>query len=169
MDDAIRTITTVEGNAKRFVEGYKGLRSLFEVLGSDAVKAKRYVDYCWLSAVYVFYLKEVIGSDPEAEQYLEKYYSKTLKCAYKTTEVQKLVNDLPVIAFDENYLRELEKLQETKEQKAANVVFTLNRYVLVDKKTNPVYETLVGKAERIFKMWQEKSADFESVYARARR
>ena len=109
-------------------------------------------------------MKTVLMEDPEAEQYLEKYFAKTLKYVYKTTEVQKLVNDLPTIAFDVNYLKELEKKMETKQQKAANVVFTLNRYILVDKKTNPVYETLVGKVERILKMWQENSADFEAIY-----
>jgi type I restriction enzyme R subunit len=164
MDDAIRIITTIRGNPERFVENYKKLRSIYEILGSDPDKIKFYKNYDWLTSIYIYYMKTVLMNEPEAEQYLEKYYAKTLKYVYKTTEVQKLVNDLPTIAFDENYLKALEKKMETKQQKAANVVFTLNRYILVDKKTNPVYETLVGKVERILKMWQEKSADFEAVY-----
>ncbi|MBI5229363.1 HsdR family type I site-specific deoxyribonuclease [Candidatus Micrarchaeota archaeon] len=164
MDEAVRILTTEKDSVERFTENYKRLRSLFELLGSDAVKARRYRDYCWLSAVYAYYMKSVLMQDPETEQYLEKYYAKTLKYVYKTTEVQKLVNDLPVIKFDQNYLKELEKKMETREEKAANVVFTLNRYILVDRHSTPVYETLVGKVERILKKWQEKAADFEAIY-----
>lgn len=164
MDEAIRILTTNRGYAEHFNENYKQLRNLFENLGSDVVKIAKFKEYQWLTAVFIYYSKTVLTEDPSANQYFEKYFSKTLKYVYKTTEVQNLIKDLPTIAFDADYLEALEKKMETKQEKAANVIFTLNRYILVDKQTNPVYETLVGKVERILRLWQEKSADFEAIY-----
>jgi len=164
MDNAIRVLTTVRGNSELFTEKYKRLRSLFELLGSDTAKIKRFENYCWLSAIYAYYSKAVLMEEPECEPYLEKYYAKTLKYVYKTTQVQKLVNDLPIIKFDEDYLKELEKKMETKQEKAANIVFTLNRFILVEQHSKPAYESLAGKVERILKLWQDKASDFESIY-----
>ncbi|MBU4372887.1 MAG: hypothetical protein KJ714_00285 [Euryarchaeota archaeon] len=41
--------------------------------------------------------------------YVQKYFEKTLKYVYRTTELENLRKDLPVISFDENYLRDMEE------------------------------------------------------------
>ena len=43
--------------------------------------------------------------------------------------------------FDENYLKKLDEQVKSKEERAANIVFTLNKFVLVDKMRNPIYES----------------------------
>ena len=83
---------------------------------------------------------------------------------HKSTEVQKLEKELPVIVFDEDYLRNLEERVKSKEEKAANILFTLNRFVLVDRHKNPVYESLVERVEKLLKLWREKTKDYEKIY-----
>lgn len=103
-------------------------------------------------------------SEPGYEIYIQKYFDKTLKYVHRTTELENLLKDLPVIRFDENYLRNLEEKVKSREEKAASIVFTLNRLVLVEKHRNPVYESLSEKVERILKLWKEKTKDFERIY-----
>jgi type I restriction enzyme R subunit len=93
-----------------------------------------------------------------------KYFRKTLKYIYKTTELDDIDKRYPTIQFDADYLKNLQEKLKTKEEKAANILFTLNRFVIIDKQRNPVYESLVEKVERILKLWKEKTKDFEKIY-----
>jgi len=49
-------------------------------------------------------------------------------------------------------------------RKSKNIVFTLNRFVLVEKYKNPIYETLTEKVQRILKLWKERTKDYEEIY-----
>ncbi len=162
---AIEILTTDEANSKRFLEDYRELRKVFELLGPDEIKVERFSDYKWVSGIYTFYMNSVLQSQLGHEMYVQKYFDKTLKYVHKTTELENLRKDLPIISFDENYLRNLEEKAKSKEEKAASIVFTLNRLVLVEKHKNPVYESLAEKVERILKLWKEKTKDFERIYA----
>ena len=76
--------------------------------------------------------------DPDVvDRYARKYFEKTVSDIYRSTEMEKIRNDLPLISFDESYLKNLEEKFKSKEEKAANIVFTLNRFVLVEKNKNP--------------------------------
>lgn len=162
---AIEVLTTDEANSKRFLEDYRQLRKCFELLGPDEIKVERFSDYKWVSGIYTFYMNSVLQGQIEHEMHIQKYFDKTLKYVHKTTELENLRKDLPIISFDENYLRNLEEKAKSKEEKAASIVFTLNRLVLVEKHKNPVYESLAEKVERILKLWKEKTKDFERIYA----
>ena len=165
MLEAIEAITTEEEHSKKFIQNYRRLRKLFEQLGPDEIKVRMFKEYKWLSAVYTYYITWVLGQSRRAERgYIQKYFNKTLKYVHKSTEIENLVKDLPIIKFDEHYMERLEEKTKTKREKAANIVFTLNRFVLVDRYKNPVYETLTQKVERILKMWKERTKDFEKIY-----
>ncbi len=161
---AIEVITTDEENSKRFLEDYRKLRKVFELLGPDEIKIGRFSDYKWVSGIYTFYMNSVLRSQLSYEMHIQKYFDKTLKFVYRTTELENLHKDLPALSFDENYLRNMEEKVKSNEEKAANIVFTLNRLVLVEKHKNPVYESLAEKVERILKLWKEKTKDFERIY-----
>ena len=161
---AIEILTTNEENSKQFLTKYKKLRNIFELLGPDEVKVKMFSQYKWISAVYVFYSRLVRRSEPDARINFEKYFNKTMKYVYETTELEKLEKDLPLIPFDDKYLSKLEEKFKTKEEKAANIVFTLNRLVLVDKHKAPVYESLVDKVDRLVRLWKDKTMDLEKIY-----
>jgi len=162
---AIEVLTLKEENSKKFLQNYKRLRKLFENLGPDEIKAKMFKEYKWITAVYTYYITMVLGQKREYERkYIQKYFNKTLKYIHKTTEIEALEKELPIIEFDEHYMEKLEEKVKTKEEKAANIVFTLNRFVLVDRYKNPIYETLTEKVERILKLWKERTKDFEKIY-----
>lgn len=162
---AIELITSSEENSTKFIEQYKQLRKNFELLGPDESRLDTLKEFKWLSAVYTYYNATVLRRTPEEEdRYASELYGKTIKYIYKSTELADLRRDLPVIDFDENYLRNLSNKSKSDEEKAANIVFTLNRLVLVEKQNNPIYESLVGKVERIMEMWREKTKDYEKIY-----
>ncbi|MCX9010702.1 MAG: HsdR family type I site-specific deoxyribonuclease, partial [Candidatus Methanoperedens sp.] len=161
---AMEILTTEEENSKIFLEDYRKLRKVFELLGPDEIKVERFSDYKWICGIYTFYMNSVLRNQLGHEIYIQKYFDKTLKFVHRTTELENLRKDLPVISFDENYLRSLEEKIKSKEEKAASIVFTLNRLVLVEKHKNPVYESLAEKVERILKLWKEKTKDFERIY-----
>lgn len=161
---AIETLTTNEQNTKKFLENYKHLRKLFELLGPHEIKIQKFHEYKWLTQVHIYYINLVLGGRSPEEKYVQKYFQKTLKYVYKTTEIEKIQKELPIIQFDENYLKTLEQKAKTKKEKAANIVFTLNRFILVDKEKSPVYESLAEKVERILKLWKERTKDYEKIY-----
>jgi type I restriction enzyme R subunit len=164
MRKAIEILTTNEQNTKKFLENYKLLRKLFELLGPHPIKAEKFHDYTWLSAVHIYYQRVVQPPDPTTEKYVNTYFTKTLKFVYTTTKLEDIQKQLPIITFDENYLKNLEEKVKTKEEKAANIVFTLNRFVLVEKEKNPIYESLAQRVKRLLELWKERTKDYEKIY-----
>lgn len=161
---AIEILTSNEEKGKEFLESYRALRRLYELLGPDVIKARLFSEYEWISSVYIYYLRTVLRGGDETQQYVDKYFEKTLKILRKTMEFGKLEDNLPIINFDEDYLKRLKEKIESKEEKAANIVFTLNRCVLVDKQSNPIFESLADKVERLLNLWRERTKDYERIY-----
>lgn len=160
---AVEVLTSDGEREKEFIERYRTLRKLFELLGPDEVKLEYFQDYKWISAIYTYYMK-VVMQRPSYEGYVQKYYDKTVKFVHNTTEIEKLERGLPEVAFDEEYLRKLEERVKSKKEKAANILFTLNRLVLVERHRSPIYESLVDKVERLVELWREKTKDYERAY-----
>lgn len=162
---AIEVITSDEEKTKTFVKSVGTLRRLFELLGPDQIKLQMFSDYKWIIAVYTYYTLFVLRSRKDAEyKYIEKYLQKTVKYVHKTTEVEAFKKDLPIIEFDEHFLENIEKKVKDKKEKAANIVFTLNKFVLVEKTKSPVMENIADKVSRLMQMWKEKNKDFERMY-----
>ncbi|MCD6478872.1 MAG: HsdR family type I site-specific deoxyribonuclease [Candidatus Diapherotrites archaeon] len=163
---AIEILTSDEARAKEFVQKYKKARKLFELLGSDPSKLKFFLEYKWLSEVYAFYIRATEREEIESvEKYTKKYFEKTVKHIYETTEFTELKKELPLVKFDANYIRNLEEKFKTDREKASDIVFTLNKFVLVEKYKNPVYESIADKVERIVRAWREKSRSVSEIYA----
>ncbi len=160
---AVEVLTSDEQTGKEFTEKYKNLRKTFELLGPDEVKLEYFEDYKWISAIYAFYMK-VVTQKSDYEGYVQKYYDKTIRFVHRATEIEKLERELPTIAFDEEYLGKLEEKVKSRKEKAANILFTLNRLVLVERHRNPIYESLVEKVERLLEMWREKTKDYGKIY-----
>jgi len=160
---AIEILTTEKGKEKEFVEKYKKLRKLFELLGPAEVRLEHLENYKWLSAIYAYYLKVVVQK-PVDEAVVQRFYDKTVRFIHKATEIEKLEADLPAIAFDEKYLERLAEKVKSRKEKAANILFTLNRFILVDRYKNPIYESLAEKVERLLEMWREKTRDYGRIY-----
>lgn len=169
MEDFIKAleILSVEEQAKKFANNYKSLRKKFELLGPDIIKAEYAEDFFWLTKIYIYYIRQFYqNNDTEDEdiQYLRRYFIKTLKAIHKSINLDELKKNLPVINFDEEYIRKLGEKYKTKEEKAANIVFTLNRLILVEQHENPIYESLIDKVQRLIELWKEKTKDFNRIY-----
>ncbi len=162
--NAIEVITTDEKKEKEFVAKYKKMRRVFEFLGADGIKVKRFEDYKWLSIIYDFYLKTVTQKTTEYGDYARRYFDKTISYVHEATEAKEYQKQLPKITFDENYLKVLEEKVKSTKEKAANILFTLNKLVLVDRYRNPIYESLVEKVERLLSLWREKTKEYERIY-----
>jgi type I restriction enzyme R subunit len=106
----------------------------------------------------------VVVQKPVDEAVVQRFYDKTVRFIYRATEIEKLEKDLPPIAFDEKYLEKLEEKVKSRKEKAANILFTLNRFILVDRHRNPIYESLAEKVERLLEMWREKTRDYKRIY-----
>jgi type I restriction enzyme R subunit len=164
---AFEVITTDEKNSKKFKDNFRHLRKLFELLGTHEIKLQRLNEYSWLTQVYDYYIHWLRQEQYEDYKYVAKYFPKTLKYVYKTTQLAEIEKQYPTIQFNENYLKNLQEKIKSKEEKAANILFTLNRFVIIDKHRNPVYETLTERVERILKLWAEKTKDYEKIYRQA--
>lgn len=162
---AIEILTADESAARRFREDYKKLRRLFELLGSDTVKLDYFEEYKWLSGVYTYYIREALKEPGDADVYFERYFSKTIQHIYRTTEIEDLVKNLPQVAYDENYFDRLNERVKSKEEKAANIVFTLNKLVLVDRQKAVIYMSIADKVERILDEWRKKNKNYDKIYA----
>ena len=160
---AIEILTTETEREKSFIEKYKNIRKIFEILGTNEIKIQYLEDYKWITAVYTYYMKVVIQKPP-IESYVEQYYDKTVKFIHQSTELKKLETGLPEVSFDEKYLQTLEEKVKSKKEKAANILFTLNRLVLVEQHKNPIYESIADKVQRLLKNWKEKTQNYENIY-----
>ncbi len=159
---AVEILTTDKLKEKTFIEHYKNLRKLFELMGASEVKLQHLDDFKWLSAVYTYYTKMMQA--PESEIDIRKYYDRTITFIHQSTEISKIEKELPQIEFDSLYLEKLEKAVQSREEKAANILFTLNKFVLVERHRNPIYESLVDKVQRLLDVWKEKVRDYEKIY-----
>lgn len=159
---AVEVLTSEEKAEEEFLEKYKKLQRVFEILGPAELKLKFLEEYKWILAVYAYYQKLVVQK-PVDEAVLRKYFDKTLRFIHETTEITTLEKDLPVLAFDENYLERLEREVQNQNERAANILFTLNRLVLVERHRNPVFESLVERVERLLEMWRQKNRDYGMI------
>jgi len=161
---AIEILTAEKVNEREFIGNYKSLRKIFELLGSKKIKIEYLEDYKWISAIYTYYMKVVNQKSP-VEDYIEKYFDKTIKFIHESTEIKNLETGLPEVSFDQKYLKELEEKIKSKKEKAANILFALNKMVLVERYKNPIYESLVERVERLLELWKEKTKDYQRIYS----
>lgn len=165
--EAVELLTTERVNEREFTGSYKALRKLFELLGSKEIKVDYLEDYKWISAIYTYYMK-VVNQEPPVEDYVEKYFDKTIKFIHDSIEIKDIETGLPEVTFDQKYLEELEEKIKSKKEKAANILFALNKLVLVERHKNPIYESLIEKVERLLELWKEKTKDYARIYSEAR-
>jgi type I restriction enzyme R subunit len=163
--NAVEILTSDVKKEGEFIEKYRNLRKIFELLGPDEVKLEYLDVYKWITGIYTYYMKMVIRKGTIVDFYAKKFYDKTVRFIHKSTEIERLEKELPTITFDEKFLQKLKEKVKNKKEKAANILFTLQRMVLVDKHNSPIYESLVERVEKMMKLWEQKTKDYELIYS----
>lgn len=161
---ALVALTESEEREKKFVELYRKLQRVFELLGPDAIKHKYYREYQWTTRLYAAYRKRILGR-PEVDELVRKFFPKTLEALHQAMEVRE-AEELPPVTFDVQYLERLMQVRSV-EERAMNIVFTLNRLVLVERHKSPVYESLEKRVKRLIERWRERQKNYEEIYQEA--
>ncbi|MFQ6087527.1 MAG: type I restriction endonuclease subunit R [Candidatus Methanofastidiosia archaeon] len=162
---AIKRINESKDNTKRFEGIFRKLRKIFELLGPDPIKSKYLKEFKWISAVYHVYIRHVKRDEPdETERYVEKYFKKTLDYIHKTIKIDELNKEFPILSLDEKYIEKLKETYPDLDSRISDMVFTLNKYILVDRTRNPIYESVADRVERILKSWRERKKTNQEIY-----
>ncbi|MCL4417243.1 MAG: DUF3387 domain-containing protein [Actinobacteria bacterium] len=151
-----------EENAKKFQEKYKEARKLFEILGSYTEKIQYLEKFKWFTAVYNYW-KKLTAGEPEKEL-IEKYFRKTLEIIHKETEIQRIEKLLPKISLDADYLSKIKESVLTTEEKAVNILFALEKLVLVHQGKNPVYKTILEQLKELIRKWKEREIEYRELF-----
>jgi type I restriction enzyme R subunit len=151
-----------------FLLKYKRLLKIYEFLGpryfepTDVERLRR------LTAIYEFYRRwtgEREGEPEEVGEYFRRFFSRTLETIHRTIDI-KMKEEFPILKLDADYLNNLRKVHSDIEDRVYDMVFALNRYVLVERSQKPLYEPIARKVERIVKEWKEKKVDVKEAYER---
>ncbi|TET80649.1 DUF3387 domain-containing protein [candidate division TA06 bacterium] len=163
---AVEILTSDPQREEDFVTAYRSMRKLFELLGPDVIKLEHFEAFKWFSAIYTYYMK-VVNDRPAVESWVQKFCDKTIRLIHKTTEIEEIERDLPTLSIDAESLRRLEQRIKSQKEKAASILFTLQRFVLVERGKNPIYETLSDRVQKLFELWREKTKDYQRIYSDA--
>ncbi len=147
---------------QEFMEKYKEARKLFEILGAYPGKIEFLEKFKWFTAVYEYWLKLTI-SETEKEK-VEKYFRKTVEIIHQETEIQEIEKSLPQVSLDINYLAKIQKNSLSSEEKAVNMLFTLEKLVLVHQRQNPIYKTITDQLEELIRRWKEREIEYKELF-----
>jgi type I restriction enzyme R subunit len=147
---------------KEFLQKYRELRGVFELLGPSEIKLEYSYYFKFLTAIYSIYLR-TRGEYEKDNELVQKWYKKIAEAIYKSTEIEEIEKSFPQIKFDEKYVEEIEKNLKTYDSRVFNRLATL-RINLRDKPRTPVYETLSNRVENLVKKWRERPKEIKRIY-----
>lgn len=161
--EAFDRLKSDEDVEKTFTERYWTLRKVFEMLGSHEIKVDHLDEFNWYSAIYNYYLR-LKNQTEDKNELVNRFLSKSLRFIHRSTQIQEIKDDLPVLEFNNDYLDGIKKAKMSAGEKAANMVFTLERLVLVDQVKDPIYKSLQDRVEKLVEEWRHKADNYENVY-----
>jgi len=144
-----------------FVENYKKTRKLFEVLGAFPEKLKYLDKFKWFSAVYEYWRK--LTESEEKKKEIERFFRKTLEVIHQNTEIQRIEKILPTVVLDIKYLTKIQKSALTEQEKAVNILFTLEKLTLVEQNRNPIYRSILDQLNELVRKWKERKINYQEL------
>ena len=161
LQKGLEIITRSDETEEEFVKRYRKLRRIFELLGPDRVKYEHLEEYRFLSDLYAFYRRKV-WDETGVEDLARRYFLKTVALLQESTGVERL-EDLPSITMGEAYLRLLAGEGEIADR-ATSIVFTLRRFLLVERKPGFVPLSLIERVKELLEKWREREKNYEELY-----
>lgn len=137
-----------EETVKEFKEKFTKLRSLFETISPDPFVTDYIRDYEWLTEVNIAYNRFV----NRKEETLVQYGAKTKQLIQQHLLVDRIAGDIPILNIDSGYLQRLDATGYSNDEKVMEMKQALTYHIRVNLETNPIYESLSQRLERILKL-----------------
>lgn len=133
---------------KEFKEKFAKLKSLFETISPDPFVTDSLSDYEWLTEVNIAYNRFF----NRKEETLSEYRAKTKQLIQQHLLVERIGSDIPILNVDSSYLKRLDTSGYSDEEKVMEMKQALIYHIRVNLETNPIYESLSKRLERILKV-----------------
>jgi len=144
-----------------FIENYKKARKLFEILGSFSGKLKYLDRFKWFTIVYEYWKK--LTESEEKKEKIEKFFRRTLEAVHQNIEIQRIEKAIPAVALDIKYLTKIQKSALSQEEKAVNILFALEKLVLVEQHRNPIYQSILDHLNELIRKWKKREIDYQQL------
>jgi len=136
-----------EKKLKDFKTRLSKLRRLYETIAPDPFLQQHLEEYCWLIAV-----NEACNKLQNRKRGdLSEYQEKTKQLIKDKLLINRIEVVLPTFKIDKRYLTSIESQGYTREQKIMDMKRALEHHIRINLETNPIYETLSQRLQRILK------------------
>jgi type I restriction enzyme R subunit len=152
---------------RKFTENYRVLRKLYELIAPKLTRQER-EEYRWLSDIYTFYMKNLVGASLE-EELAEKYYKKTIEAIGRSLQVLEREAEFSPITINREFFEEFIRSRDiSHEEKASALIMGIFRFRLYAR-NDPVYVSVADKIEALLEKWRRKLKTSLELYEEAKR
>lgn len=152
---------------KEFTGKYRVLRRLYELI-SAKLSRDDIEQYKWFSNIYVFYVKNFVGSTPE-EELAERYYKKTIEAISHSLQVLEKEAEFSPIKIDREFFEEfIQNKNIGLEDKASALIMGIHKFKLYAH-NDPIYVSVADKIEDLMRKWRRRLKNSLELYEEAKR
>ncbi|MCE5216045.1 type I restriction endonuclease subunit R [bacterium] len=148
----LRRLESPPERQAEFERRFRQTQALWEAIMPDPDLYAYRHSYAWLCDFYMAYVKRFKREDTTN---LAAYGAKTRELILEHTHILDVQRDLPLYRIDENYLVLIHDLEGDPDDKAAEMEQAVAREIQIRRGTDPAYERLSERLERILKAKRE--------------
>ena len=146
-----------QDNYKEFKTNFSKLKRIYATIAPDPYLFRYDNDYTFLIGCNEIYNKDLNRDKPD----LSSYDEKTKALIQKHVIVNKIDKDFPVFKINKQYLEEIYKQNYTQKRKISELRSSLSYHIKMRLGTNPIYESLSQRLEKIIKIRDEARRERE--------
>jgi len=136
-------------------EVYKKLQVTYETIAPDPYVLDYHKDYKWATEIIVALQQLENNKKPNVKDYL----ANTQKIINEHINVDKIDQTAPLFVVDDNYLRRIDELPGSKEQREILLEKRLRAILTVRINNLPIYKTLMERLEAIIRQKEQEEQD----------
>lgn len=150
--------------AELFEERFQAVQSAYETLAPDPALAPHLNDYRSLARVRALWRRGARLDERDSDFDVREYRPQTHALVKDAVSVDRLRHDLPVYRIDGEYLKRLEELPGSPEEKAAEVEAAVEFEIRArGGDADPVARSLAERLERVRRLKEEADLDMLSL------
>lgn len=150
---------------REFTSNYRVLRRLYELIFSKLTREER-EEYKWLSDIYIYYTKNLVGETAE-EEMTRKYYRKTLEAISRSLQILRRETEFTPLKIDRKFFEEfLRDSSISPGEKASALIMGISRFKLYAR-DNPIYVSIADKVEALIDEWRRRLKSSLELYEEA--